>query len=698
MAIELSEYRKSFLESAKARAAGKEDGAIASFIDEAASSLLEIGAIPDYELAFYTGTGQKNRKLRVDGYALDEYDWTASLFIADFSGEEESDTLTRTQAVQVLTRLEAFIEEAVYGNLSNQMEISRPAYDLLDMLRIHRTEIRKIRLFLLTDKIASERIESLPQNDFHGIPLEYHIWDMARFHRIYVSTSGRDELDINLCEYLPQGVPCLEAHSARTETYRSYLCVIPGIVLADIYDKYGSRLLEGNVRSFLNTKVAVNKKIRETILRYPEMFFAYNNGIAATATDVEVKDGNEGLFVTRVKDLQIVNGGQTTASISTARYRDKVDISKIFVQMKLTKIDPEKADKIIPNISRSSNSQNRVSEADFFANSPFHIRMEQISRRMFAPAVGGAQYETHWFYERARGQYLQEQSRKTSTEKSKFQIQNPKVQLITKTDLAKYHNSWFGVPHKVSMGAQKNFLVFAERITDAWDKNDIDFNDIYFQESVALAILFRQTEKLVSIQSWYEKGYRANIVTYSIALLAYLIKKGFPDRSFDFHSVWEKQIIDGYLERQMTILAKSVFDVLTAENRGIQNVTEWSKREACWERVKGLQIQLLPEAENWLADKEDVRSLSRSAKKEQKVMNGIEAQIFVVNLGAQYWQDMLQWASLKGLIASQEEQDMLTVATKMRPNSLPNSLPNSYQCRRLQEIRNKMLSEGFKES
>jgi hypothetical protein len=148
----------------------------------------------------------------------------------------------------------------------------------------------------------------------------------------------------------------------------------------------------------------------------------------------------------------------------------------------------------------------------------------------------------------------------------------------------------------------------------------------------------------------------------------------------------------------MTILAKSVFDVLTAENRGIQNVTEWSKREACWERVKGLQIQLLPEAENWLADKEDVRSLSRSAKKEQKVMNGIEAQIFVVNLGAQYWQDMLQWASLKGLIASQEEQDMLTVATKMRPNSLPNSLPNSYQCRRLQEIRNKMLSEGFKES
>lgn len=694
MAIELSEYRKSFLESAKARAAGKEDGFVASFLDEACASLLEIGAIPDYELAFYTGTGQRNRKFRVDGYALDDYDWTVSLFIADLSGEEEADTLTRTQAVQVLARLETFIEEAMYGNLSSQMEISTPAYDLLDMLRIHKTDIRKIRLFLLTDKVASERIESLPQNDFHGIPIEYHVWDMARFHRIYISTSGRDELDINLCNYLPQGIPCLEAHSARTETYRSYLCVIPGTVLADIYDQYGSRLLEGNVRSFLNTKVAVNKKIRETIIRYPEMFFAYNNGIAATASDVEVKDGNEGLFITRVKDLQIVNGGQTTASISTARYRDKIDISKIFVQMKLTRIDPEKAVQIIPNISRSSNSQNRVSEADFFANSAFHIRMEQISRRMFAPAIGGAQYETHWFYERARGQYLQEQARKTSAEKSKFLIQNPKTQLITKTDLAKYHNSWFGLPHKVSMGAQKNFLAFAERITEAWEKNDIDFNDVYFQESVALAILFHQTEKLVSIQSWYEKGYRANIVTYSIALLAYLIKNEFPNRSFDFQSIWKKQSMDSSLERQMVLLAKNVFDVLTAENRGIQNVTEWCKREACWDRVKAVPIHLVPEAEEWLVDKEDVRSLARSAKKEQKVMNGIDAQIFVVNLGANYWKDMLEWATPKGLVVSQEEQDVLTVATKIRPNSLP----NSYQCRRLQEIRNKMLTEGFKES
>ncbi len=348
---------------------------------------------------------------------------------------------------------------------------------------------------------------------------------------------------------------------------------------------------------------------------------------------------------------------------------------------------------LLTPIPRCSNSQNRVSEADFFSNHPFHIRMEQISRRMFAPAVGGAQHETHWFYERARGQYLQAQARITNTEKNKFLLQNPKGQLINKTDLAKFHNSWLGIPHKVSMGAQKNFLIFAERITEAWDKNDANFNDVFYQESVALALLFRHTERLVTGQSWYEKGYRANIVTYTIALLSYLIKRDFPDRSFDFQSLWKRQGICDSLERQMTILSKVVFDVLTAENRGIQNVTEWSKRETCWDCARNLPLHLLPEAEEWLADKEEVRSAARSAKREQKVISGIEAQIFVVNLGAKYWQDMLQWSSQKGLLVSQDEQIALTVAARM-----PAALPNSYQCKILQEPRNKLLSEGFKES
>ena len=173
--------------------------------------------------------------------------------------------------------------------------------------------------------------------------------------------------------------------------------MISGDVLADIYDEYGARLLEGNVRSFLSTKVAVNKKIRGTILNSPQMFFAFNNGISATAMEVTVEDTEYGRLITAVKDFQIINGGQTTASVFNARHKDKAPLDKLYVQMKLTEVGgstQEETDDLIRSISRTSNSQNKVSDADFFASHPFHRRMEAISRRLLAPAVGGAQYET----------------------------------------------------------------------------------------------------------------------------------------------------------------------------------------------------------------------------------------------------------------------------------------------------------------
>ena len=180
----------------------------------------------------------------------------------------------------------------------------------------------------------------------------------------------------------------------------------------------------------------------------------------------------EGKFITYARDFQIINGGQTTASLSNARHKDAADLNQIYVQMKLTEVDndADKSSDLIRNISRSSNSQNKVSDADFFATHPFHIRMEQISRRVFAPASGGAQYETKWFYERARGQYLQAQMRMTKAQKDKFTAQNPKKQVITKTDLAKYRDSWAGMPQVVSKGAHTNFMKFAEIIDEAWKR------------------------------------------------------------------------------------------------------------------------------------------------------------------------------------------------------------------------------------
>lgn len=690
--MELEEYRKEFLTLVRVAAESEREGTVASFVSQAANSLLDAGVIPDYEACFYTGTGKRNRRIRVDGYALDDFDMTMYLLIADFSGSDDPEIITMTQARTVFDRLYAFLDEALTGYLYKEMEISTPAFDLVENIRSNRDRIRKYSFILLTDKIASERIETLKSNEIQGVPVEYHLWDMNRFYRVMESESGRDEIYIEFENYAPGGLPCLEASSAQTDEYRSFLCVIPGTVLADIYDNYGSRLLEGNVRSFLSTKRAVNKKIRETILRQPKRFFAYNNGISATATDVVVEQHENGLTISSVRGLQIVNGGQTTASISNARYKDNASLDNIYVQVKLTEVDPVLASSIIPDISRSSNSQNKVSEADFFSNHAFHIQMEKMSRRIFAPAVGGAQYETHWFYERAAGQYLQEQARMKKSEKNRFIMINPQKQKMTKTDIAKVYNAWRGLPQKVSLGAQKNFAVFAEWVTAEWEKSNTGFNELFFKQCVALVILFKKISATIRQQPWYENGYLANLTAYSMAKLSHMLKENIPDKELDLMQIWDKQELPDVLCEQLVPVYRAVFEVLTDQNRPVQNVTEWSKNNLCWERVKQTPVQLHSQIDSVMIDKDEARTQVSSARTEQRMISGIEAQMFVVEKGSAYWQDMLSWSNGKKLL-SPEEIKILSLAGKMSGTKMPNEV----QSRILQEIRNKVLAEGYLE-
>ncbi|MDF2595736.1 MAG: hypothetical protein K0R69_2077 [Clostridia bacterium] len=688
--MDLQDFRKDFIEDVKSTALNDLTGTVESFVKIAADNLVEIQVIPDFETCFYVGEGKRGRKLRVDGYSLDEFDLSLNLVTAIYSGNEEVETLIRTEANQSFERTMAFVDEAINGKLKDIVEISRPEYDLVDLLRMNKERIRKYRCILVTDKLMSGRIDSFPIGDFNGVHVEYSIWDIERFFKVWSSIQAREMLEINFSEYISNGIPCLDANNAVSKGYRCYLCVLPAIVIADIYDRYGSKLLEGNVRSFLSTKVAVNKKIRETILSDPTMFFAYNNGIAATATDVVIEKRDNGMYLTYAKDLQIVNGGQTTASLSSARHKDKAKLEGIYVQMKLTEVDPVLANDIIPKISRSSNSQNKVSEADFFSNHAFHVRVEQISRRLYAPAVGGAQHDTLWFYERARGQYLQAQMKMTKKEKEKYQIQNPKSQLITKTDLAKYQNSWRCLPHTVSKGAQTNFMDFAETITKEWEENDAQFNEMFYMETVALAILFHSIEKIVDVQPWYEKGYRANIVTYTVALLSHLLKKGYPNKRLNMQMIWNKQKLPDILSNQLVVLTKLVFGAIIDPTRETINVTQWCKREACWKRMKSLDVDLLKGIEDILISKEEDKEIAKDARKTQVLTNEIEAQTFVVNKGEAYWSDMLLWASEKRKISA-EEAVLMKKATKMYSGKLP----NSYECQKLQHIKERLISEGF---
>jgi hypothetical protein len=685
--MDLSDYRQEFLDQVRARASAGANFTHAEFVEICAEQLSEAEELADFEACYYRGTGYRNRSLGVDGFAQDETDGSLRLLIAEYGGNAEPATLTQTQAKASFSKLLAFCDDAFSGRLHQAIEESAPGYSLAHLLFERRKTIVRLRLYLVTDAVLSTRVRDWPEGEVGGIPTESHIWDVNRFHQVQESKSGRDELEVDFTTIVNGGLPCLPA-SVPSDEYRAYLCVIPGNVLAEIYDTYGSRLLEGNVRSFLGTRGRINKAIRKTVGLEPTMFFAYNNGIAATASAATVVDSSNGLHLTKVTDLQIVNGGQTTATLAGALSDKEAGLPQTFVQMKLSVLPAETSGKYIPLIARYANSQNRVSDADFFSNHEFHRRMEQVSQRLRAPAVGGAQYGTHWFYERARGQYTNEQVGLTLAQRKQFALQNPKKQLITKTDLAKYENAWRFLPHVVSQGAQKNFIAFSNYASAEWEKSPEQFNEEYYRRVVVKAMLFRRTEELVGQQSWYEGGYRANIVAYTIAKFSHLIMFESVGKLLDFKNIWNRQALGPAIDKQLVLIAEKMFGIIVAPQGGFQNVTEWCKKEICWTRARDAQVPFVKETAPDLIGRDEEQFVRKDAQVQQTIVTGIQVQTKVIELGSSYWREIQGWGRQRQLL-SPDDESILSVAVAM-----PRKLPTEKQCARLLQIKARLEEEG----
>ena len=684
--MDIEDFRKELISEVDVWATADSNFRHSSFVDVCIHYLEEAGEVCDFEPCYYRGVSARRRNVGIDGYAFDRADGSLRIFLADLCGSGQA-TLTQTAAKSLFGKLRAFVEDAVNGALDDIIDENHPARALADDLQNRGANIARIRAYLLTDATLSTRVRDWPEGEIGGVPIEFHIWDISRFFRAHSSRSGQDELLVDL-RRSDGGLLCLQA-SEEGGSYLSYLCVIPGELLADIYDEYGSRLLEGNVRAFLSTKGKVNKGIRNTVLHNPEMFFAYNNGIAATASAVDLTETAQGVRLATVTDLQIVNGGQTTASLSTSRRADGADLTKTFVPMKLSVIAPELSVEMIPQISRCANSQNKVSDADFFANHEFHRRLEAISRRMWAPAKGGAQHETRWFYERARGQYSNAYAAMTPAARRRFTEENPRDQVITKTDLAKSENSWLGLPQKVSKGAQSNFLDFAGKITEQWSSDRDRFNEVYFRNVVARTILFRSVERIVSSRPWYSGGYRANIVTYTIAKLSYEIGRS-GSGELNFPDIWQKQGIQPELADQVAEIAKSVYGSITNPLRGHENVTQWCKKDECWLEVQRLPCALSRRFVESLLPAHAVRTEEKEARSLQQLDSGIDAQSAVVSLGFDYWQRFLIWGREKQLLQAAADDRAVTMAA-----GFVGCLPNDRQSKRLLVLKTQFEEEGF---
>jgi hypothetical protein len=574
---------------------------------------------------------QKKMGVQVSGYAINDNQDTLDLFISIFSGKVPPDNLPKSEIDSHFRRLELFFNKSCKG-YHNDLEIAQPVYDCVLRIFEIQKQIRKVRFFLLTDR--TKKVEAIPDKIESGIHFSYNVWDIVRFYGLDSSDAKREPIEIDLSGDFQSYLPCIYVEDDNP-VYISYLVIFPGKTLVDIYEKYGPRLFERNVRSFLQVRGDVNKGIRDTILNEPEMFLAYNNGLSTTAEDVSLKEIDCRKFITRIKNFQIVNGAQTTATLHNTYYRypDKVDLNFLQIPVKLTVLrDLSELDALVPKISEYANTQNEIKAADFTSNHPFHVEIEALSRQIRAPAIGGSQIETYWYFERVRGQFADERNReKTPAQKKAFDKRYPKNQKFEKTEISEYDYIYKCRPSEVCLGKQKNYKKFMAEINE--NNNDFVPDEQYFKDLIAKAILYKNTYAIV--QKKLTGGYRPEIVRYTLALLFYRT-----EHKIDLDRIWKEQDLSSDLKHVITEMVFHIqeFVIHPPDSR---NIGEWCKKIECWEELLKKNIEI-PDM---------VKASFISAKSKKNKSTALEENnIYINSITDDVWSDIIEWSRETGFL------------------------------------------------
>ncbi|TNC45235.1 AIPR family protein [Rubellimicrobium rubrum] len=508
---------------------------------------------------------------RISGYAMDEEAGSLTLFATHYMGTLPPARVPLSELTRTAERAVTYVT-ACLGGLADRIEPSNTeASDLARRVAELGQRMDRLRVVVLTDGIASSLLPA--EMDAGERRVELDLYDLVRLHRVLGEGQTRADIDVDLVALGGTRIPCLPV-AAGAGQYEAFLATFPGEVLSRIYDRYGTRLLELNVRAFLGLsgRKSVNAELRRTLVEQPTMFLAFNNGIVATADEVRLERDGGATFLVGLRGLQVVNGGQTTASLHRARRKDGVSLTDVEVPVKIIKVTAGDLEEMVASISRAANRQNAVQQADFSANDPFHREVETLANNTWLESGRG-----RWFYERARGSYLAAEQKAAfrAGEQRAFREQTPKSRRLGKLDLARYLAAWDGFPWRVAFGGQKNFQAYMQRRKDAMAPPP---DATWFRRLIALAILYRTTERIV--RSLKFPAYGANIVAYLIAALG--------ERTggrIDFDLVWRQQRLSPQMEALITAWAPEIDKALRA-SVGARNPTEWFKKEECWSGLR----------------------------------------------------------------------------------------------------------------
>lgn len=611
--------------------------------------LTDSGIAEEGEVCYFEKVNPTTRAVaRTNGYYISEDGDRLDLFYTIYTAGDgsELENLTQQDIKEALQRSTQTLVYAKNGNLE-KLEESSDEYSMMFQIREAIGTIEKLRVFLLSDKTVPARVQDEYQKKLRtlnkqataGLTVRMELVDLTRLHRLVKRGAERDPISIDLTEFIDGGLPCLTAPSAD-EAYNCYLAVIPGSLLFDLYEEYGSRLLQLNVRAFLQLRGSVNKGIRETILREPSMFLPYNNGISATAERVELGTNDEGVrTIKAIRGLQVVNGGQTMASIHRARKTDRAPIDDVQVQAKISVVTNSRElefEELVSRIALYANSQNRVNSADFSSSDPFHIQLDKLATQTYVPGE-----RSRWFYERARGSYQVMKTKYGSTPARlrEFESNVPPSQAFSKTEVTKYLAAWDGLPHLVGRGSQKNFVEYMALLKAERGERWLP-DDRFYRELIAKAIIYRAMEKVAREEQF--PGYRAQVVASTVALVGYHYGE-----KINLERVWQAQAVSVELRELMRSWCQTVFDEIR-ESAGQRNVAEWCKKEGSWHHVRGLDLPMPERLPEMLGDVKGASITNWAEPTESSdsaALSIMAAAAEVMSYPAEAWRLMAEWGS-----------------------------------------------------
>lgn len=651
------------------------------FVDRACTVLENAEEFTEFNVCRVAGQTQRGWPVQLDAYSFSAVDGVLNLIVSIYSGADDPEPLLTEEVKRVVAAAYRFLEGSVHESLANSWDESHDAHAVCKEIFSFATggEMTKGCIYLISDRPLSPTLGKMSEMALGTTEVELHLWDIARLARVEASARGREDIVIDFLSEYGEGIPALPAGLGGTAHYDSYMCVMPGSTLASLYDRFGGRILEQNVRAFLGDNRKVNKGIRETLRTEPEMFFAFNNGLTVTVADLTTDMNAQGhTEIIKVKGLQIVNGGQTTASLYWAR-KAGIDLSKVRVQMKLSRLPEEGFEDAVHDIARFANAQNAVSASDLFAGHPYFKRLEGISRQTLAPPGKPGEAPSYWYFERTTGSYKVELRRKSGLAEKTWQLLNPKRQMLTKTDVARYDTTFEGAPHQVSSGAQKNIAAFGKIITHAWGIDPTAFDVDYYQRLVCRAILTRTVDANIPAQQWYPGSILRPLTTYTLALMSSRMRE--ESLQPDYDAIWKAQRApDAFIQEAMRIAERILPLLQEIPEEQVRNrlVTEWVKREGCWARIEGSDIKL---SKSFVSTLVPERQVSR--KREDWRTKSVQ----IWKSGA--WKRLHEWNKKNEVLTEGEAElvEWAAITSEFRPKG--------FRLTKLKEAWERALTHGF---